>query len=60
MFFTNGASEGVKACLMALLVSTSKPGMASGVMCPVPQYPLYSASAELYVAPSVASSPYFL
>jgi len=39
IFLTNGASEGVKT-LLTMLVS----GPTDGVMIPIPQYPLYSAS----------------
>jgi alanine transaminase len=39
VFLTNGASEGVKT-LLTMLVS----GKKDGVMIPIPQYPLYSAS----------------
>jgi len=39
IFLTNGASEGVKT-LLAMLVRDEK----DGVMIPIPQYPLYSAT----------------
>lgn len=39
LFLTNGASEGVKT-LLAMLVR----GKSDGVMIPIPQYPLYSAT----------------
>ncbi|KAI2800116.1 glycerol-3-phosphate O-acyltransferase 2 [Blomia tropicalis] len=40
---TSGASEGVK-CLFALLNSKSSEGLPTGIMVPIPQYPLYSAT----------------
>jgi alanine transaminase len=39
IFLTNGASDGVKT-LLAMMVRNSK----DGVMIPIPQYPLYSAT----------------
>ena len=41
IFLTNGASEGVTAVLEALIS-----GPKDGVMIPIPQYPLYSATLE--------------
>jgi alanine transaminase len=41
IFLTNGASEGVKM-LLQLLIRESK----DGVMIPIPQYPLYSATMQ--------------
>ncbi|CAM9376964.1 unnamed protein product [Phaeothamnion confervicola] len=43
IFVTNGASEGVRMILRCLIR-----GDLDGVMVPVPQYPLYSASIALY------------
>ncbi|CAM9364393.1 unnamed protein product [Choristocarpus tenellus] len=43
IFLTNGASEAVRTLLMTLIR-----GEKDGVMVPVPQYPLYSASIALY------------
>ncbi|HSQ76322.1 MAG TPA: aminotransferase class I/II-fold pyridoxal phosphate-dependent enzyme [Bacteroidota bacterium] len=43
VILTDGASKGVQAVLLALLKNPN-----DGVMIPLPQYPLYSASLELY------------
>lgn len=43
LFLTNGASEAVRYVLKCLLR-----GPQDGVMVPVPQYPLYSGSIQLY------------
>jgi alanine transaminase len=43
IILTDGASKGVQAVLTALLRSPQ-----DGVMTPIPQYPLYSASLALY------------
>ncbi|EUB57099.1 Alanine aminotransferase 2 [Echinococcus granulosus] len=49
IFLSNGASEAVKAVL--LLLSSSQPGPdRAGVMVPIPQYPLYSATISEYDA----------
>jgi glutamate--glyoxylate aminotransferase len=45
IFMTNGASEGVRMCLRALLTNS---GGRRGVLTPIPQYPLYTASVALY------------
>jgi len=42
IFLTNGASEGIKA-VMQMLIRDSN----DGVLIPIPQYPLYSATAAL-------------
>jgi len=42
IFITDGASSGVKQLLQTLIASP-----ADGVMCPIPQYPLYSATMTL-------------
>ncbi len=52
ILLTDGASKGVQAALTLLLN-----GENDGVMIPVPQYPLYSATLELYGARQV---DYFL
>jgi len=43
VILTDGASKGVQAAILALL---KQPG--DGVMIPIPQYPLYSATIALY------------
>jgi aspartate/methionine/tyrosine aminotransferase len=43
IFMTDGASKGVQAALR-LLIS----GPSDGIMVPIPQYPLYSATITLY------------
>lgn len=43
IFLTDGASSGVKSILNMLIASPS-----DGIMVPIPQYPLYSASIELF------------
>ncbi len=43
IILTDGASKGVQAAILALLKSPS-----DGFMIPIPQYPLYSASIDLY------------
>ncbi|CAM9639866.1 unnamed protein product, partial [Scytosiphon promiscuus] len=43
VFLTNGASEAVR-----MVLRTTIRGPSDGVMVPVPQYPLYSASVALY------------
>ncbi|VDD75814.1 unnamed protein product [Mesocestoides corti] len=49
IFLSNGASEAVKAVL--LLLSSCQPGSNRvGVMVPIPQYPLYSATNSEYDA----------
>ena len=52
ILLTDGASKGVQAALTLLL---NKPN--DGVMIPIPQYPLYSATLDLYGAHQVG---YFL
>uniref|UniRef100_A0A0A9XAS4 alanine transaminase n=1 Tax=Lygus hesperus TaxID=30085 RepID=A0A0A9XAS4_LYGHE len=42
IFLTDGASTGVKQWLQALITSPN-----DGIMCPIPQYPLYSAMLTL-------------
>jgi DNA-binding transcriptional MocR family regulator len=43
IFVTDGASVSVRMCLNALIRDSS-----DGVLVPIPQYPLYSASITLY------------
>lgn len=43
IFMTNGASSGIEMILNALIANTS-----SGVMIPIPQYPLYSATIDRF------------
>lgn len=43
VFLSTGASQGVKA-LLSFINETRKPGKPVGVMVPIPQYPLYSAT----------------
>lgn len=52
IFISNGASECARMLLQALIR-----GPADGVLVPIPQYPLYSASIALYGGELV---PYFL
>ena len=52
IFLSNGASEVARLMLMALIK-----GPSCGVMVPIPQYPLYSASIALYGGQLV---PYYL
>jgi aspartate/methionine/tyrosine aminotransferase len=48
IILTDGASKGVQAVLMALMKSPK-----DGFMIPIPQYPLYSATIELYGASQI-------
>ncbi|KAK3262800.1 hypothetical protein CYMTET_28364 [Cymbomonas tetramitiformis] len=43
IFLTDGASVAVRLCLNALIRSRQ-----DGLLCPIPQYPLYSAGVQLY------------
>jgi len=52
IFLTDGASKGVQTALR-LLIS----GPTNGIMIPIPQYPLYSATITLYEGRMV---PYYL
>jgi glutamate--glyoxylate aminotransferase len=52
IFISNGASECVRMILYALIR-----GPSDGIMVPIPQYPLYSASITLYGGELV---PYYL
>ena len=52
IFMTDGASVGVKMILSALVS-----GPESGILCPVPQYPLYSATLSILDGTLV---PYYL
>jgi len=42
IFITNGASEGVKTTLQTIM--RGAPGFHDGMLVPIPQYPLYSAT----------------
>eukprot|EP00249_Psilotum_nudum_P015029 c25128_g1_i2 orf=531-2000(-) len=52
IFLTDGASPGVHM-MMQLLIRSEK----DGIMCPIPQYPLYSASIALHGGSLI---PYYL
>lgn len=52
IYLTDGASKGVQSVLRVLVASDS-----DGIMIPIPQYPLYSATITLYGARQV---PYYL
>ncbi|MCI0448268.1 MAG: aminotransferase class I/II-fold pyridoxal phosphate-dependent enzyme [Chlorobi bacterium] len=52
IILTDGASKGVSAVLIALMKNKN-----DGFMIPIPQYPLYSATIELYGASQIG---YFL
>ena len=52
IYLTDGASKGVQAALRLLIA-----GERDGIMIPIPQYPLYSASITLYGGAQV---PYHL
>ncbi|MEI6385259.1 MAG: aminotransferase class I/II-fold pyridoxal phosphate-dependent enzyme [Spirochaetota bacterium] len=57
IYLTDGASKGVQAALRILIASPA-PGTADdGIMIPIPQYPLYSATITLYEGRQV---PYYL
>ena len=43
IFLTDGASVAVRMCLNALIRNGN-----DGILVPIPQYPLYSASIKLY------------
>lgn len=46
LYLTNGASDGVKLILQ-LLIRENELGHNDGILCPVPQYPLYSGAVAL-------------
>jgi aspartate/methionine/tyrosine aminotransferase len=52
IYLTDGASKGVQAVLRILIS-----GAQDGIMIPIPQYPLYSATITLYEGQQV---PYYL
>jgi aspartate/methionine/tyrosine aminotransferase len=52
IYLTDGASKGVQAALRLLIANPS-----DGIMIPIPQYPLYSATITLYEGRQV---PYYL
>jgi len=56
IFLTNGASEGVRACMQTLTRDATS-GFKDGILAPIPQYPLYSALAALLQG---ALEPYYL
>lgn len=56
IFLTNGASEGVRFC-MQLLFRDKSSGFRDGILAPIPQYPLYSATTTLLQGELV---PYYL
>lgn len=43
IFLTDGASVAVRMCLNAIIRNEN-----DGILVPIPQYPLYSASIQLY------------
>ncbi|ELU06197.1 hypothetical protein CAPTEDRAFT_162690 [Capitella teleta] len=55
VFMSTGASDGIKA-ILNLMISHS-PATPTGVMIPIPQYPLYTATASEYGLHPV---PYYL
>lgn len=55
IFLCGGASDGIKSMLKLLM--TEEPGRQAGVMIPIPQYPLYTATIAEYDAFPV---PYYL
>ncbi|XP_065828536.1 alanine aminotransferase 2-like [Oscarella lobularis] len=55
IFMSNGASEGIRMVLE--LIATGEGKTRSGVMIPIPQYPLYTASLQELGMPAV---PYYL
>ncbi len=52
IYITDGASKGVQTALRVLIA-----GPSDGIMIPIPQYPLYSATITLYEGRQV---PYYL
>jgi alanine transaminase len=46
IYLTNGASDGVKMFLQ-LIIRENELGHNDGILCPVPQYPLYSGAVAL-------------
>ena len=48
IYLTDGASKGVQAALRLLIAGPSTAGGGDGIMIPIPQYPLYSATITLY------------
>jgi aspartate/methionine/tyrosine aminotransferase len=51
IFITDGASPAVRLCLNAILRSPS-----DGILVPIPQYPLYSASIQLLGESAMAAA----
>lgn len=56
IFLTDGASAGVKL-VMQLLLRPPTSGFQDGILCPIPQYPLYSALSTVLESKLV---PYYL
>ena len=46
LYLTNGASDGVKMIIQMLIRDHSQ-GHSDGILCPIPQYPLYSGAVAL-------------
>jgi len=55
IFLSTGASDGIKAIL--LLLMTGKDASKAGIMIPIPQYPLYTATIAEFNAQPI---PYYL
>jgi len=55
VFLSTGASDGIKSMLKLLMTGRDSP--QTGVMIPIPQYPLYTATIAEYNA---AAIPYYL
>lgn len=55
VFLTNGASDGVRMCMTTLM--RKAPVFNDGVLVPIPQYPLYSATCAILDGALV---PYYL
>jgi alanine transaminase len=46
IYLTNGASDGVKL-IIQMLIRENELGHNDGILCPVPQYPLFSGAVAL-------------
>lgn len=55
IYLSTGASDGIKAILKLLMTGKEKP--QAGVMIPIPQYPLYTATIAEYNAHAI---PYYM
>ena len=53
VYLLNGASEGIKTMLFVAMGHV--PGMRTGVLTPLPQYPLYSAAISQLNAETVST-----